>query len=303
MTLVLALVLGVTPALAARDRTPPTKPGNFRVTAKTAYTVTLAWNPSTDNSGNFSYHLWGAYGVTAVVLPKTATSYTFTGLYPGNNYTFGIYAKDAAGNNSVQATLGTKTLLDTTPPSTAPVVSVTEVGSTYASLTWTPAQDDGPYLFYEVWVNGSHNSSTGKNITSTKLQFLEPATTYTIQVRAYDYGNNRSPFSAPVDVTTLASNPNDTTPPTTPTDLREDHYDGSDTEIHLWWTQSTDDIDPQSNIRYDVYVNGVLQDILFGSGGMSIVYGEQGENLIEVTATDTAGNTSAPVTVTITFSG
>ena len=67
------------------------------------------------------------------------------------------------------------------------------------------------------------------------------------------------------------------------------------------WTQSTDDFDAQSNIRYDVYVNGVWSDVLFGSGGPSIVYAEFGENLIEVFATDTAGNTSAPATVTIFF--
>jgi hypothetical protein len=48
-------------------------------------------------------------------------------------------------------------------------------------------------------------------------------------------------------------------------------------------------------------VNGVFQDVLFGSGGESIVYAEFGENLIEVTATDTAGNTSAPATFTIFF--
>lgn len=301
--LILVLAFGVSPASAARDRTKPTTPGNFRVTAKTAYTVTVAWSPSTDNSGNFNYHLSGAYGVTPVVLPKTATSHTFTGLYPGNEYWFFIIAKDAAGNYSGQVSVTTRTLLDTTPPWTAPILSVTEVGSTYAKLSWTPAQDDGPYQFYEIWLNGSHTSSTGKNITSTTLQFLEPATTYTVQVRAYDYGNNRSPFSEPVTVTTLSPNPDDTTPPTTPTNLREDHYDGSDTEIRLWWTQSTDNFDPQSNIRYDVYVNGILQDILFGSGGVSIVYGEQGENLIEVTATDTAGNTSPPATITVTFSG
>jgi hypothetical protein len=48
-------------------------------------------------------------------------------------------------------------------------------------------------------------------------------------------------------------------------------------------------------------VNGVLQDILFGSGGVSIVYGDPGDNLIEVIATDTAGNSSAPATISVTF--
>jgi hypothetical protein len=50
-------------------------------------------------------------------------------------------------------------------------------------------------------------------------------------------------------------------------------------------------------------VNDVLQDIQIGTGGMSIIYGEQGGNLIEVIATDTAGNSSAPGTITVTISG
>ena len=54
------------------------------------------------------------------------------------------------------------------------------------------------------------------------------------------------------------------------------------------------DFDAQAHIRYDVHINGVLGDILFGSGGPSIFYGEFGENIIEVFATDTAGNISEP---------
>jgi chitodextrinase len=300
VALMLALAVGSSTASAA-DRSKPTTPGNFRVTATTAYSVTVAWSPSTDNSGNFSYHLSGAYGVTAVVLPKMATSHTFTGLYPGNDYWFFIYAKDAAGNVSGQGNATTRTLRDTTPPSTAPVVTVTETGSTYAKISWTPPLDDGPYLFYEVWVDGIHSFNTGKNITSTTLQFLAPATAYTVRVRAYDYGNNRSPFSSPVTVTTLPTNPNDTTPPTIPTNLRADTFGDGSTETHLRWTQSTDDFDMQANIRYDVYVNGVLNDVLFGSGGPSIVYADWGESLIEVIASDTAGNESAPATITVFF--
>jgi len=57
---VLMMVLGSSTASARR---PPT-PENFRVTATTAYTVTVAWNPPGNNSGNFNYCLSGAYGVT-----------------------------------------------------------------------------------------------------------------------------------------------------------------------------------------------------------------------------------------------
>jgi hypothetical protein len=54
LALVLALVLGTSPALAAGDRKPPTKPANLRVTSLTPHRVTLAWDPSTDNSGTFT---------------------------------------------------------------------------------------------------------------------------------------------------------------------------------------------------------------------------------------------------------
>jgi len=52
-----AFALLATAATAASDTTPPTKPGNLRATAKTLTSVSMAWNASTDNSGNFSYRV------------------------------------------------------------------------------------------------------------------------------------------------------------------------------------------------------------------------------------------------------
>ncbi len=275
---VLMMVLGSSTASARR---PPT-PENFRVTATTAYTVTVAWNPPGNNSGNFNYYLSGAYGVTP------------------NEYWFFVYARDAGGQASGTVSVTTRTLLDTTPPSTAPVVTLTELGSNYVSLSWTPAQDDCPFLSYQVSVNGEPHTSLSPNL-STTVRLLAPQTTYSLTVRGRDEGNHWSPFSDPVSVVTLPPNPNDTTPPTTPANLTAYGTGDGSTETHVSWTQSTDDFDAQSNIRYDVYLNGVLQEVRFGSGGESIMYAELGENLIEVTATDTAGNTSAPATVTIFF--
>jgi chitodextrinase len=278
---------------------PPT-PTNFRVTAKTAYSISVAWDAAPATSGDFNYHLSGTHA-TAVILPKTATSHTFTRLGPGNEYWLFLYAKDAAGNVSGQANLGpVRTLLDTTAPWTAPVVTVGEVGSTYANLSWTRAQDDGPYHYaYEVWLNGSLSywSNFPRDTIATVLRSLQPDTTYIVQIRTIDYGGHPSPLSSPVSFTTLPVNPDDTTAPTIPGNLWG-NSDGS-SEIWVTWTQSTDDFDAQVNIRYDVYVNGVLQDYQFGTGGQSIVFGQPGDNLIEVFATDTAGNTSAPATITM----
>jgi hypothetical protein len=102
-------------------------------------------------------------------------------------------------------------------------------------------------------------------VISTVLRFLEPHTTYAVQIRTIDIGGNPSPISDPAAVTTLPANANDTTPPTVPSPVWADSF--GDLEMSLSWGQSTDDFDAQANIRYDVYVNGRFEDVVFGSGG------------------------------------
>ncbi len=294
MALVLMMVLGPSTVSARRLPTPQ----NFRVTATTAYTVTVAWDPPGHNSGNFNYHLSGAYGVEPAVLPQTATSHTFMRLHSGNQYWFFIYARDAAGNTSGTVSTTTRTLSDTTVPSTGPVITVTEIGSNYVSVSLTPAQDDCPFLSYQISVNGDPYTAPSPNLSAT-IRFLQPDTTYTLTARGRDEGQHWSPFSDPVSVTTLPPNPNDHTPPTTPANLSAYSFGDGSTEMQIQWAQSTDDFDVQSNIRYDVYVNGSFEDIRFGSGGPIIAYGEFGDNTIEVIASDTAGNASLPATTTL----
>src|SRR4030095_14854259 len=151
----------------------------------------------------------------------------------------------------------------------------------------------------ELWLNGSllYRSDYPRDVTSTVLRFLQPATTYSVQIRTIDFGGNPSPISAPVSLTTLPDNPHDTTPPPVPANVSA--YSFGDLEMSLSWTQSTDDFDAQANIRYDVYVNGRFEDVVFGSGGPRVIYGDFGDNLIEVFATDTAGNSSAAGTFRI----
>jgi chitinase len=287
------------PTPTATPKPAPNAPGNFRVTTLTDCTVTLAWDPVNFTTADFNYHLSGTNQATPAILPKTATSHTFTGLAHGSEYWFFIYARDTSGKASGQSSLTTRTLLDTTPPSTAPSVSVTEIGSNYATIAWTAAQDGGCNVSYEVFVNGTLYSQTGKGVTAMTIRFLQPATTYSVTARAYDSRLQRGPFSNPVSVKTLPPNPNDHTPPNTPTNLQAFGY--GDLEFQLSWTQSTDDFDRPENIRYDVYVNGVLEEVRFGSSFISSIYGKSGDNLIEVYATDTAGNRSEPATTTITL--
>ena len=282
----------LTVSAAAKDRTPPTAPSNLRVTAKTTSSVSLAWNPSTDDSGNFSYKIRNNGG-QEISAPQTQTSLTWTSnLSAGQTYSFYVYAIDAARNKSSNSNTVTVTLpTDNTPPST-PVVSVTDVGPTHISLAWA-STGGGTSLRYLVFKDGNLDRQATAE-TSGTFYLLEPERTYTFMVQAKD-GAYWSPQSKTLTVTTEPRNPNDTTAPTLPANLWINHWGGN--EIDLDWDQSIDDLDPQWIIRYDVYVNGNLDDIRVGSG-RSHLYVVEGLNTIAVIAIDTAGNESGRATTT-----
>jgi fibronectin type 3 domain-containing protein len=289
--LVLALAV-VGPVGAARDRTPPTTPKNLRHTSLTQTSVTLAWDPSTDNSGSFSYSVnKDGQGFT---VPQTQTTYTIDWLSPGRTYTFYVAAVDKALNRSGRSnTLTVTTPRDTTPP-TAPELSGSVRGPSQVSLSWTRSTDDVTWwtLGYRVFANGApvtqHVNWYGER--SVVLRHLAPATSYTFTIEANDFNGNTT-MSNPVTLTTESTS--DVTPPSAPTNVRilEDQGCG---EVWVGWTQSTDDTDPQSLIEYEIYVNGVLSPLPVGGGiDRDFVYATaHGENTFTVKAVDRAGNTS-----------
>jgi hypothetical protein len=266
------------------------------VTATTAYQVSLAWNPSTDDSGSFSYRVWVSVGATYTV-PQSQTTFTFFAA-PNNTYSFYVYAVDGSGNKSSNSsTVKATTPRDTTAP-TAPVLSVVSVSPTEVSLQWTASTDDGPYLFYQVFVNGSPSVDAGQNRFAV-VQDLTPQTTYQFTVKARDlYGPNVSAPSNVVTVTTTAVSATDNEPPSAPTNLYGwDAGDGA-REINLFWTESFDNQTPQDSLVYEVYMNGVLDQTT--SGDRAILYATQsGANTYTVIAVDEAGNRSAPASITI----
>jgi chitodextrinase len=285
-----------------RDRTPPSAPTNLIVIATTAQSVTLAWGPSTDNSGKFNYIICCA-GST-VVVSQTATSHTLTGLKAGATYVLRVYAKDAAGNTSKSSNPVTVTLPGDLAAPTKPVVTVQDVGPTHVALNWF-ATDNGPTIWYTVYIDGQQvatlNSLSGTFtcaavIVPTYCAPIDQETTYTFTVRARDIDGNFSPMSDPVFVTTDPANPDDHTSPTPPANLTAENTGG----FHLVrWEASADDVAAQQFIRYDVYVNGQLQRVVVGitSAEVELYPGET--SIITVIAVDTADNESAPGMITV----
>jgi chitodextrinase len=296
---VLASLFGTSPALAARDRTAPTRPTNLRATSVTSYQVSLAWDPSTDNSGAFSYRVVVSDGSTYTV-PQTQTTFTAF-VAPIGTYSFYVYAVDGSGNRSQRSNILSVTPPPDTTAPTPPVVSVVGVNPTEVSLEWTASTDDGPYLFYEVFVNGSPSVDARQNRFAV-VQGLTPETTYEFTVKARDlYGPpNVSAPSNVITVTTSAVGGVDTEPPTSPGNLHGwDVGDGA-REINLFWTQSVDNQTPQTSIVYEVYQNGVLDHTITGVGRTILYATQAGENTFTVIAVDEAGNESAPASTVIT---
>ena len=274
--------------------TAPTTPTNLHATAVAHTTATLAWNPSTDNSGSVTYRVQMTSPLS-LAMETSQTSITWTSLSPNSTYSFYVYAFDQAGNRSANSnTLTFSTPADTTPP-TSPVLSGSVLGPSQVSLTWTAATDENQWfsLAYDVWVNGSpaaHVNWDGER--TVHIRHLIPSTSYVFTVQAWDTSGNRSTSNA-VTLTTEASS--DTVPPTAPTDLHLVSDQGGG-EFYVGWTQSTDDVDPQYAIEYEIYVNGVLSPLAVSAGvDQDFVYARpECVNTVVVKAVDRTGNTSAP---------
>jgi chitinase len=120
---------------------------------------------------------------------------------------------------------------------------------------------------------------------------LAPETAHSFTVKAQDLGYNVSPTTAPVSATTPVTT--DVTPPTAPANLQvRDQYCS---EVGESWTPSTDDQDPPQAIRYQLFINGVLDPASTTIGASrNLTYGVDGLNTFVLRAVDSAGNVSAP---------
>lgn len=155
-------------------------------------------------------------------------------------------------------------------------------------------------VWYTLRMNGTPTAVIDQiGSSSVAVLDLTPATTYTFVLSARDaYGNTAESNS--VTVTTPAVT--DHTAPAAPSNLRG--FESAGCEAWLSWDAATDDSDPPSALRYDVYVNGVLAQESTTIGYTStIAYARAtGANTFVVTATDSSGNVSA-ASNELTFAG
>jgi chitinase len=283
LTLILAAV-----ADARRPPPPPSAPSNLRITATTDTSISLAWDAPTGNSGNWWYCLQRD-GQGCIRIDPPATTYTRTGLWPSTTFNYSLVVVDANGRRSASSnTVSYTTPPDVTPPTT-PTLSSTGVWPTRISVSWTQSVDNVSQVWYTLLVNGAPYPSDEIGIGSTLLLYRTPSTQYDLQVRVRDYFGNTAVSNV---VTVMTPAVTDTEPPTAPTNLRLSP-ESQVPEIWLDWDQSTDNSDPQSQILYEVFVNGVFSEPAAVGYGSTITYCQgEGPNTITIRAVDTSGNAS-----------
>lgn len=85
---------------SSTDTQAPTTPTSLASTSKTATSITLSWNASTDNVGVTGYDV---YANSILKTTVSGTSATITGLTASTSYSIYVKAKDAAGNASASS--------------------------------------------------------------------------------------------------------------------------------------------------------------------------------------------------------
>ncbi|WP_248926755.1 S8 family serine peptidase [Paenibacillus hamazuiensis] len=228
-----------------REEQPPSMPDFFRVIDRTATSVTLAWDASTDDVGVLGYQIFTTTitddnrieeHIIATVNASTF-SYTVTGLYGDRIYNFKIRAIDTNGNISIYNDVSVST--DSQSP-TAPR-NLTIVSKTIGSVTlkWIESTDDVGVYSYHIYDNNEYIRQESSTICAL---VISPNYPHYITVRAIDRGGNLSNPSNTVYVYI------DTSPPNAPTNLAV--ASKSTSSADLTWTASTDNV---GVIGYDIY--------------------------------------------------
>jgi len=194
------------------------------------------------------------------------------------------------------AFFGTAGAPDSTPPTVPGNLAAHGVSANQINLTWSASSDNVGVTGYRVYRNGSWIGSAAS--TSYADGGLSPNTTYSYAVAAFDAAGNLSAQSAPASGSTTFT---DTTPPTSPANLRASNVTSSAATIS--WDSSTDDVGVAG---YRVFRNNALVQTTgattFSDSGLAASTSYS----YAVAAFDATGNTSpqsVPLTVTTAASG
>lgn len=181
----------------------PSDPTNLILVSKTSTSINVSWTASvfgtpTGNNG-YSIYLDGVF-LTNV----TTNSHSITGLSSSTSHDIKVKAFDSAAPSdsgfSNTLTVVTNNALDLEPPSIPQDLETISKTSSSILFGWSASTDNIGVAGYKVYVDGAYLASTTN--TSYSVTGLSSATSYNLNVLAYDANDNESALSVTLKETT-----------------------------------------------------------------------------------------------------
>ena len=220
---------------------PPAGPSNLAATTAGTDAIDLTWMDNADNEDGYRVerHAGDGFFAEVTTLGADVTSYSDMGLNASTTYTYRVVAYNVDGESpwSNEASATTDALPN--PPAAPSSLAATAAGTDGINLTWTDnADNEDGFRIERKEGTGSYVeiATPGANMESYSDAGLNPATTYTYRVVAYN-ADGDSPWSNEASATTDAL-PN---PPAAPSSLAATAA-GTD-GINLTWTDNADNED------------------------------------------------------------
>lgn len=177
-----------------------------------------------------------------------------------NNSTFG---DPAVGTRKICQIAGSTT--DTVAPTPPSNLKISNLACTSATLTWAASTDNVGVTAYDIYHDGQHMTRVA-GTTLTAVLTLVPSAKWGLYVNGIDAAGNVSQASTTLQVSVPPCE-TDTTPPSTPTNLKGT---ATGTTTTLTWTASTDNIRVAA---YDIYRNNVkiasTPDLTYTDSGLT----------------------------------
>ena len=184
------------------DTTAPSTPSNLVATAASSARINLNWSASTDNVGVTGYAI---YRDSSKIADTSATSFSDLGLSASTTYAYTVKAYDAAGNTSANSNIASATTLkgsnDNSAPNAPRKLKAHVVSYTHVNLKWKAPENKKGVKGYVIFRNGFKIATVKRNHYNDIR--LNPSTSYSYTVKAYDKAGNLSADSNKISVTTL----------------------------------------------------------------------------------------------------